>query len=101
MFVRCLKETDWWRALNHNTPRVGSSLKKLLGCGVSKWYTLFVGWTKYSIITPNTILRFFINNLRVSGTELPYNAHNVSDNRFDSCTRYHLIGALSAKKQVS
>jgi len=55
MFVRCLKETDWWRALNHNTPRVGSSLKKLLGCGDESWYTLFVGWTKYSIITPNTI----------------------------------------------
>jgi len=54
MFVRCLKETEWWRVHNQNTPRVGSSLKKLLGCGVSKWYTLFVGWIKYSIITPNT-----------------------------------------------
>jgi len=42
-------KTDWWRANNQNAPRVGSSLKKLLGCGVSAWYTLFVGWIEYSI----------------------------------------------------
>ena len=37
------KETGWWRVHNQNTPRVGSSLKKLLGCGVSTM-VYFVCW---------------------------------------------------------
>ena len=45
--------------IGNYVPRVGSSLKKLLGCGDESWYTWFVGWIKYSINTPNTIFQFF------------------------------------------
>jgi len=41
--------------IGNYVPRVGRSLKKLLGCGVSKWYTWFVGWIKYSLNTSNPI----------------------------------------------
>lgn len=61
-------KTDWWRVNNQNAPRVGSSLKKLLGCGVSRWYTLFLGWTEYSIDTPNPIFDLFFKIYRTAGT---------------------------------
>jgi hypothetical protein len=67
LFVRCLKETEWWRVNNQNAPRVGSSLKKLLGCGVSIWYTLFVGWIEYSINTPNTFFKIVLLIILVGG----------------------------------
>jgi len=55
MFGCISKKNNLVEGIGNYAPRVGSSLKKLLGCGVSPWYTLFVGWTKYSINTPNTI----------------------------------------------
>jgi hypothetical protein len=35
LFVRCLKETEWWRVNNQNTPRVGSLLKNFLVAGLA------------------------------------------------------------------
>ena len=60
MFGCIAKKNNLVEGIGNYAPRVGSSLKKLLGCGVSAWYTLFVGWTKYSIITPNIIFRIVL-----------------------------------------
>jgi hypothetical protein len=35
LFVRCLKETEWWRVNNQNAPRVGSLLKNFLVAGLA------------------------------------------------------------------
>ena len=37
----------------------GRSLKKLLGCGASTWYTLFVGWIECSLNTFDPISIWF------------------------------------------